>query len=82
VSKSETKQEMSPLIGARRFLHLLSSNKSDGSKPSEYWGDTLPARRNPKIGKRGDFPIFPQFGLVLRFVCLISENIKIVIALL
>ena len=47
VSKSETKHEISPLIGARRFLHLLSSISSAALKPSEYWGVTRPARKSP-----------------------------------
>ena len=47
VSKSETKHEISPLIGARRLLHLLSANKSAALNPSEYWGVTLPDRNSP-----------------------------------
>ena len=36
-------------MGARRFLHLLSSMSSAALKPSEYWGVTRPARKSPMM---------------------------------
>lgn len=75
VSKSETKHEISPLIGARRLLHLLSANKSAALNPSEYWGVTLPDRKSPikdSIRQGSVSPIVP-FRVYRSFVFLFTH---------